>query len=366
MNRNVVEETVRTKMRGLAETLPVDAAAGWDEICRRRIVTEDRATHPEQGAALLLRRRVGRPALLGAAATVVIAAAVVGSLTLATGPASGTPALPQPLPFAHGSHEQAVALLERAAGLQQGAASSGGSVRYAKTQNYALQTDVANRVASTTVETTIRKVWLKNDGSAVTKSAIQDTTRAGEPVGAPSAQSTDDHWQDINAGLPNSPEAIASALLGSDVTGSQRELILAQQVMAHLGAATATPEQTASLYSLLAHVPGVFDAGTVTDNAGRIGHAVGIPTGHFDSGSTCTPVTGGPAAIDATLAAAHALGEGMTYLVLDPATGNPLQIEQVDTPNAPCGLQLPAGPTIEQYNVILKAGTVAKQGDELP
>jgi hypothetical protein len=356
MNRNLVEETVRTRIHALAETLPVDSAAGWDEVANRQVPTDD-SVPVWRGLERPPRRRIyRRPALLGIAATVLVAAGVVGLLTLGTGPASGTPALPEPLPFTHGGHEDAVALLERAAAVRQRADSGSGPARYAKTQNYALQTDVADRVATTTVETTIREVWVKGDGSVLAKSAIQDTTRAGQPVGSPSPQSTDNNWQDINASLPNSPSAIAASLLGADATGSERDLILAQQVMAHLGQGTTTPVQTASLYNLLANLPGVFDAGTVTDNAGRTGHAVGILTGHFDAGSTCTPVTGGPPSIDATLAAAHALGQGITYLVLDPATGNPLQIEQVDTPNAPCGLRLPAQPTIEQYNVILNAG----------
>ena len=362
MNRNLVEESMRTRIHALAETLPIDSAAGWDEVSKRQIATTDSVPTSRELEPPLRRRRYRRPVLLGVAATVIVATGVVGSLTLGTGPASGTPALPEPLPFTHGSHQTAVALLDHVAALQQHATFGSGPVRYAKTQNYALQVDVGHRIATTSVETTVREVWVTNDGSAVAKSALQDTTRAGEPVGSPSSQSTDYDWQDINADLPNSAEAIASVLLGSDATGSERGLILAQQVMSHLGQGTTTPAQTASLYSLLANLPGVFDAGTVIDNAGRTGHAIGILTGHFDSGSTCVPVTGGASSINATLAAAHALGQGITYLVFDPATGNPLQVEHVDTPTAPCGLHLPSQPTIEQYNVILKTGQVAKQG----
>ena len=362
MNRDLVEETMRTRIRALAETLPVDPAAGWDEVSKRQVTTDDRMPVWRELEGPPRRRPSRRPVLLGFAAAVIVAAGVVGSLTLGTGPASGTPALPEPLPFTHGNRENAVALLERAAALRQHGTSGSGPVRYAKTQNYALQIDVGHRVATTSVETTIREVWVTNDGSALAKSAIQDTTRAGEPVGSPSGQSTDNDWQDINADLPNSPKAIASVLLGSNATGNERDLILAQQVMSHLGQGTTTQAQTASLYSLLANLPGVFDAGTVIDNAGRTGHAIGILTGRFDSGSTCVSVTGGASSINATLAAAHALGQGITYLVLDPATGNPLQVEQVDTPTAPCGLHLPSQPTIEQYNVILTTGQVAKQG----
>jgi hypothetical protein len=357
MNRDLVEETLRTRIRAVAETLPIDLAVGWEEVSTRRApIRPPEPLRPGGVASTHVRRHsyVSRPRmLLCVAAAVAVVAGVIGSLTLGTGPASGTPALPEPLPFSHGNHENAVALLEHAATLQRDSAGDG-QVRYAKTQNYALQTDIADRVATTTIETTIREVWITS-GSEVAKTAIQDTTRAGQPVGSPTGQTTDRNWHDINAQLPSSANEIAAALLGSDATGSDRDLILAQQIMAHLDQATTTPAQNSSMYSLLANLPGVFDAGTITDNAGRAGHAIGIVTGYFDAGSTCMPLAGSPTSINATLAASHALGNGITYLVLDPVTGNPLQIEQVDTPNAPCGLRLPPGPTIGQYSVILSS-----------
>ena len=156
-----------------------------------------------------------------------------------------------------------------------------------------------------------------------------------------------------------------SALLGGTrATGDLRDLILAQSIMAHLGEGTATSHQVAALYTLLAHLPGVFDAGAVADNAGRTGHAIGISTGTFDAGETCLHLTGTPtaAAMNAALARHHALGEGITYLVLDPATGKPLQVEAVDRPNAPCALALPREPTVQQYNLLLHTGQVERVG----
>lgn len=108
----------------------------------------------------------------------------------------------------------------------------------------------------------------------------------------------------------------------------------------------------------------MFDAGQITDNAGRHGVAVGIPTGTFDAGPTCLDTRAGlsPSQIDAKLAQHGALGQSTTYLVIDPATGKPLQVESVDTPNAPCALGLPREPMIEQYNVLLTSGQVASVG----
>lgn len=369
MKPDPIEETIRARIHALAEKLPVDTTSGWSKVVEQRGPDRDDPVP----AALKADRIRGlrshrRPVLLGMVALAVVAGCAVGFVTFDAGPALGTPALPEPLPFAHGSHQQAVAILENAAALQERASSDSGTVRYAKTQNYALQTDVGHHAATTTVETTVRQVWVAPDGSATEKGWIQDTTRSGAPVGPAVAQSTDDHWQDINAGFPTSQTAMVPALLGTGATGNYRDLILAQSIMSHLGLGTATPQQVAGLYRVLASLSGVFDAGTVTDNAGRTGRAVGVLTGTFDAGRTCLPAGGISRvdAMDAMLARNHALGEGITYLVLDPATGQPLQIEALDTPNAPCGLHLPPGPTIEQYNVILGSGQVDRTGAQLP
>lgn len=361
MKSDHVERTLQTSLHALADTLLIDAPADWRKVLdrKRRLALRDGEAITSQRFRHRLTGR--RQVVTVLIAATVVAAGVASLLTFDSGPASGTPTLPEPLAFAHGGRDAAIALLDRAA-LQQGATAGSGPVQYAQTQNYALQIDVAQRSASTTVETTLREVWVGSDGTSIAKSARQDTTRAGEPVGPPSDQSTDNHWHDTNVGLPSSVDAIETALLGPDQTDGERNLILAQQVMAHLGQGTTTPVQTAILYQLLASLPGVFDAGTVIDNAGRTGHAVGVPTGYFDSGKRCVPVSGDPATVNAILAAHNALGEGITYLVLDPSTGEPLEVEAVDTPNAPCALGLPAQPTIQQYNVILKSGRVAMTG----
>jgi len=309
------------------------------------------------------RRTRLRLAFAAAAAATVSVAAAAGVLTLDTGQAMGSPALPEPLSFTHGSHDSAVAVLLDAANAQATTTPGMGPITYAKTRNYALQVDVADHTATTTVETTVREVWVSH-GSGMAKTARQNTTRSGVPVGSPTKETTDMHWQDNNSDLPTAAAPLRAALLGAAPTGGDTAFVLAQAIMSSLAQGTTTAAQTAALYRVLATMPGVFDAGAVTDNAGRAGRAVGIQTGYFDAGATCAAVSGAVSSqeMQTALADHGALGVGTTYLVLDPSTGQPLQIESLDTPNAPCGLRLPAHPTIEQYSLILETGQVSKTG----
>jgi hypothetical protein len=367
MTTNDLEQSLRTRIQILADTLPVDHAKAWNQIAGR---ADPLSVRPHR-----LRRRDPGPrrtrlAVIAAAGTAALAAGTVGVVVLGATTASGAPALPIPLPFGHGTNQQAVATLTSAAEAQRhlgsGSGSGSGTVLYAKTQNYALQTNVGRHKATTTVETTVRQVWVSPDGASVEKSWTQDTTRSGATIGAPGATSTDTHWQDINANFPTTPTSATSTLLGNNDSTDDRDWTIAQGVMSHLSVGTASTAQIANLYQILAGLPGVFDAGTLTDSAGRTGHAVGIQTGVFDAAPTCLTVSGPSSQVATALAQQHALGQGITYLVLDPTTGQPLEIEQIDTPNAPCGLRLPPQPTIEEYNVILRAGQVATPGSPAP
>jgi hypothetical protein len=361
----LMEDVVRERLHAFAETLPVEPASAWREIVSRPPVASEQNVVLWPGVQIPRRRGHAhrRLAVLAVAATTVMAAAIIGALTVGTHPAAGTPALPEPLAFEHGSHDAAVALLQQAAAQQDNANDVGaGPVRYAKTRSYALQADIAHHVSTTTVETTLRQVWIAGDGSAVATSATQDTTRSGMPVGQPQNANTDQHWQDSNPTLSTDAASLRTALLGSGANGDDTNLVLAQAIMSHLGQATTTPVQTAALYRLLATLPGTFDAGAVIDNAGRSGHAVGILSGYFDAGSNCTTVSGPSASVETQLARNGALGQGISYLVVDSSTGQPLEVETVETPNPPCGLGLPAGATIEQYDLILKTGRVATTG----
>lgn len=364
MTHAVLENRVHERLHAFAETLPVNPVGVWQEIVSRAPLPAEQNVVPWPGVQFPQRRTRARrrPIAVAALAVVVVAAAIVGALTVGTRPAAGTPALPYPLAFSHGGHNAAVALLQSAAAQQDGANDGSGSVRYAKIRSYALQAEIAHRVATTTVETTLRQVWLASDGSAVATSAIQDTTRSGTPVGSPQNPVIDHHWQDTDPALPTKSASLRAALLGSGPNGDDLNLIVGQQIMLRLARGTTDPAQTAALYRLLANLPGVFDAGTVIDDAGRSGNAVGIVTGYFDAGSSCTAVSGPIASIETTLARNGVLGQGISYLIIDPSTGKPFEIETVETPNPPCGLSLPAGATIQQYDLILNAGRVAKTG----
>lgn len=362
MTLNPSEQSVRDRIHGVADSLPVETAAAWQKVQTRVALrtAQPRLAETTARPNLALRARRRLP-MLAAGSAATVAAITAGVLTFATGPAAGAPALPEPLPFIQGGHAAAVALLESAADLQDRVPGDSAPVTYAQTQNYSLQTNVADDNSTNTVETTIRDVWLTASGTGLAKTALQDTTRAGSPIGQPQRQTTD-QWHDSNANLPTAPSALRTALLGADGSNEDANLILPQQIMSDLAQGTTTSAQTASLYRLLAQSPGVFDAGSVTDPAGREGHAVGIVTGHFDAGRSCRAVTTPSSSMTATLAANHVLGDGTTYLLLNPTTGQPLMVESLDTPNPPCALGLPAGTTIEQYNLILTTARVSGIG----
>jgi hypothetical protein len=368
MTPGFIEHVVRERIVLFADALPVETELG------RRKVRDRAAIESGQWSIVAWprvppkarRMRLRRPVLVVFAAAASVAAGTVGVLTLAPGPAAGAVSLPEPLPFTQGTHDTAVTRLQRAADLQDAEQTGIGPIRFARTQNYSLQTDIASNGSSTTVETTVRDVWVTADGTGLANTALQDTTRTGTPVGAAQTQMTDNSWQDPNAKLPSTLPALRAALLGSEATGNETNLILAQEVLSDLGQGTATPAQTATMYRLLAAMPGVFDAGTVTDSTGRSGHAVGVLTGYFDAGKRCTAISSQSSSMTATLAAKHALGEGITYLVLDPSSGQPLLVESIDSPNPPCALHLASGPTVEQYNLILKTGQVNAIGATMP
>jgi len=365
MTTNDMEQSLRTRIQILADTLPVDPATAWNHVAARAADVGEADPLSGRPGRLLRRdpgRRRRRLAVIAAGLTAAAMASTIGVVVLGATTASGAPALPIPLLFGHGTHQQAVATLTSAAEAQRHLGTGSGRVRYAKTQNYALQTNVSRHKATTTVETTVRQVWVSPGGASVEKGWTQDTTRSGATIGAPGATSTDTHWQDINANFPTTSTSAMAMLVGNNDSADDRDWTIAQGVMSHLSVGTASAGQIANLYQILAGLPGVFDAGTLTDSAGRTGHAVGIQTGIFDAGPTCLTVSGPSSQVASALAQQHALGQGTTYLVLDPTTGQPLEIEQVDTPNAPCGPRLPPQPTIEEYNVILRTGHVDTPG----
>jgi hypothetical protein len=294
-------------------------------------------------------------AVVGVAAALVALVAALG-VTRHGRNASASPALPQPLAFSRGTHAAALALLAQAATLQNAGPPPTGPVLYTKTQDYALSVSVGRHLATTVVSTTIRQVWEAATGTMV-KEYTQDTWPAGGDVGGPKAVGGIDHtgtykpggWPDDNAELPTTSSAALAALQAevahskasdSYLDAATDNFTIGDQVASDLDTGTANPGQTAANYQLLATAPGVFYAGQVADNAGRTGEAVGLMV----SDPTVSIVT------------------GTEYFVIDPTTGAILEVEEVDTPNAPPGLHLPPGPTVEEYDVILASGHVSTIG----
>ena len=308
-------------------------------------------------------RNVRLVAAVSAAAGLLVAAAATVALQAGRTPASATPVLPAPLSFGHGTHQAAVGLLQKAA-LLEGTAAPWPSTAtvYAMTQDYALGADVASSQRSTKyVVTTIRRVWVAPGCTGAEDSQVQETNAVtGADIGGPGAATSDPHWQDTNCALPTNPQALMSALVGPDASGdddAQRSYALADGVMTQLGLGTARPAQVAALYRVLASLPGVFDAGTVRDDDGRLGQAIGVPSGTVNSSPLATSVAS-PTPAGCVGAAA---GAAWDYFVLDAATGQPLEVEEVDAV-PPCALGLPSRPTVGQYNVILTAGSVGGIG----
>ncbi len=323
---------------GLLEAQAELAAALTDNVDTSNVVPIGARRQPRMARVLAV-----------AASVALVAVGAVAVIGRGATTASAAPALPKPLAFSHGSSAEGVTLLEYAAVAQQNAPSRSGPVYYAKTQNYALQVTVGNHRSTSVVATTVRQVWRSPDGSTLVREYLQDTAPAGGDIGGPKSPGNLDHsgryrpgqWADLNVGFPVDRAAAQVALHNpnTDRTPSLVNITLAYEIIQHLESGTANPRQTGALYQVLASLPEVFYAGTVVDNAGRSGQAVGIVVSDISSPTTAT-----------------------SYVVLDPASGTLLQTETVFTPNAPPALHLPPGPTVEDYNTILAAGPVHNVG----
>ena len=295
---------------------------------------------------------IGRPSLvrMGIAAAVVVGLAAGGTTWSALSthtPASAAPALPQLIPYAHGTRTGAVDALDHAAGQLDGQAPTTGAVVYTRLQAWALDTTVGGRNRSSTdLHTSVRDVWVAPDGDAKARTGEDDVSPF---VGSLSAglghtdgsSASPGYFANSNAGLPTTTVAMDSAL-GSKLTayaGYSKDVSYGSYIMTNIAEGTATVAQTATFYRLLGTLPGVFDAGTVSDRAGRAGLAVGVVVSDPSLDRTSTD-----------------------YLILDPHSGTPLQVEEVYGPVPPPGLHLPSRPTVADFTVFLKHEMVESVG----
>lgn len=295
------------------------------------------------------RRAPSRPWVLRGGAVAAAALVAAASVTVVgQHEASASPALAVPLPFARGTHAAARAfLLKDAALLARGASrpAGSGSVLFTEVQDYSPQVAHRHGKTSATVATTVRQIWYAADGSSQVKEFSQAQDLIGGDVGGPQAIAGADHtgwtnWPDVNAGFPSDPAQIAVRLSAGaqDVDASTRLDVLKEEAAQHLQTGTATVAQIAGIYQVLAGVSDVFDAGVVTDRIGRTGHAIGLRSHEVEAGN-----------FDAT------------YLIIDPATGQVLQTENVAT-RPPSALKLPDKPWVQSYDIIRQSRPVAAKG----
>ena len=340
-------EVVRGRLRStnpMPDSEPNDAersrsAATFDAISAA-IAREDHsassdtsAPSPTRGFRIGRAIQIWRPA--AAAITIAVAALLASNFLFEDNAAIASPMLPRPLlTVTSGDHPSAVQLLGDAASAAESAEWGNGSALHTNLSIYGLETAVKTGLSTTVARIRVRDTWYRPDGTVQVQERNQNIDRAGGDVGGPTPPIDDDLSGTYSAGdfpdpaleLPASPSEllvyVRQALKSSD------NVDVAVDLMALIQVGTTSPLQNAAFYRVLAGIPQVFDAGAVTDRAGRNGRAVGV----------VEKSSGGFAEV--------------TYLVLDIKTGRPLDVESVDTPGPPPGLKLPAAPTVEAYTQI--------------
>lgn len=308
--------------------------------------------------AVTRRRRRGRqprrlaafPKAMVSAAVIAVAAtaALVVVTTVRSQPATAAPTTPQLLPFAHGTRSGAVAALSAAAEHVSSQPFGTGPVTYSRVQSWALNVDVHRRHASTTLNTAIVQTWYALDGTT----REQETNRITSPLVGLSPQGHDAASTTTvdppgvspnrNADIPTGPTAVVQVWLRDHVRFPgefSADVTYGGDITQRLAEGNTSPAQDGALYRVLATLPGVFDAGHVTDRTGRPGQAVGI-------------VTSGPGS----------LTTGTEYLIFDSVTGRLLEIDNVWGPNPPPGLHLRPGPIVAQFEILLDSQRVSALG----
>lgn len=287
--------------------------------------------------------RRGRRKAVAASAAALTAAAATGIALSLGGAAAAAPALPPLLAFQHGSHVAAVERLNTAAGrLDAYGQRSSGPTIYSKIQEWALNVDVHNRTAQTYLQTTIVEGWYDPDGrsrsvqfsqsaEALTGLAPRGSTGSTETFTTPAGSDAN-----RNAGIPTTSAPAVAAWLGGHLASPNpfpADVSYGGDIFERLSEGNTTAAQTGALYRALATLPGVFDAGVVHDREGRSGQAVGL-----------------------VVSGAGTISTGTQYLIVDPHTGQVLDIEDVMSPNPPPALHLRPGPVVGAFHVFLVSG----------
>lgn len=256
-------------------------------------------------------------------------------------------ATPQVISFQHGSHDAAAVFLRDAATRAASASTGAGAVLHSVTQSWTLSTDVHRKTSTSSLLTSTRELWITPEGTGRLVDTTKDTPvtsgqalRNSKAVRRSSSTFSPTTFANSNSGLPADAAALAPVVRErSRSMGLSPNENVGGHLLDNIEEGTATAPQQAAMLAVLAEVPQVFDAGPVTDRAGRAGHAVGLVT----SGPT-SPTT------------------GTVYLIVDPRTGLPLASETMWTPDPPRGLHLRPGPMVAEYHLYLASGKVASVG----
>jgi hypothetical protein len=329
----------RDPERGNQEALRRAVTLHADTVLQHVLTGETRITTPVPS-----RRR--RPRLLVPAGLVSAAAALLTVLSFTGGAdlAHAQPATPQLINFTQGTHQQAARQLLAAA--DKIVTAGQGPVLHSKTQSWALNVDVKDSRAVTALLATTRELWLRKDGTGRVKTSpevvdvLVGHALAGEGDTSKSRNFTPATYADSNSGLsPNLPELASQLASRSSKMGLPAAQALSVYVMTNMNEATATPELIRGFYRALANSEVVFDAGNVTDRAGRPGHAVGVVSSGESSPTVATE-----------------------YLIFDEATGLPLERDTVWSPNPPRALHLPPGPLSAGYDLFISLGSTTQVG----
>jgi hypothetical protein len=338
--RDVVERLRdRDPERGNQEALRQAVAVHADAVLQHVRSHQPRST--TQSASQRRRYRLLVPAgLMSAAGALFTVLSFAGGADLA----HAQPATPQLINFTRGTHQQAARQLLAAA--ERIVTAGQGPVLHSKTQSWALNVDVKDARAITALLATTRELWLRKDGTGRVETSpevvdvLVGNALAGESNTGTSRNFTPASYADSNSGLsPSLPELAAQLDSRSSKMGLPAPQAQNVYVMTNMNEATATPELIRGFYRALAGSDAVFDAGNVTDRAGRPGHAVGVVSSGESSPTVATE-----------------------YLIFDEATGLPLERDTVWSPNPPKALHLPSGPLSAGYNLFISLGSATQVG----